>query len=531
LSSEVNVKSIRVLEEQIAEHEMTIIKLKRARNSLLNVSTLPPEILGEIFCQNVILEDTFAGLEEGSHNFLLVCHHWFEVASCTPEIWSFWGNNLQDWAKRHLRYPTAPLDLVLNDGRSGGRSKGGTLDDSLQNSLQDRAARDTIRRLHLIAEDSDLLDSVLSPLGATCEEILSSSVESVVIFDESEDSAIDVSDFFANYRFPKLQRLELVNCTISSWDLVVSRTSALTILTLDFCYPSSSPTMSQLLSILGSNPTLREITLCEYVIPVYDVGKSLRVPLHHLKKLGLTGDSQQVFGLLRHLDHPRIMDNLTINLMECTVEDVSQIIGPYLRDHLRGRGKSHNGLGLYLSSDDDRIEFRVGDVGGIDFAAPGPAPMDEFVGVTIELDPMLPKDILEEVTVDLIAHAPPEEIFYFRAYGNAVATEVISVQFPSLRALHFKEVPLHVAFPKPTPGRDMEIFPSLRHLTLDQVVVGSRDWSPLTTFLARRASSGNRLDTLELIGYHPMQFGTEKSIRRVVREFRMTYGEEFSINE
>ncbi|KAF9782955.1 hypothetical protein BJ322DRAFT_1073586 [Thelephora terrestris] len=114
LSNEIGIGTIRSVEQQIKEHEMAIIRLKRVRNSLLNVSRLPPEILGDIFCRNVTFKGLFGGLGKGSHNFLLVCHHWFEVASCTPDLWSFWGNNLRDWTKLHLRYPTSPVDLVLD---------------------------------------------------------------------------------------------------------------------------------------------------------------------------------------------------------------------------------------------------------------------------------------------------------------------------------------------------------------------------------------------------------------------------------
>ena len=143
----VNIESIRDLERRIERHrdEKTVVHLKRVRNSLLNVSTLPPEILGDIFHRNVILKSAFDGLEKGSYNFLLVCYHWFEVASRTPELWSRWGNNLQDWKKRYRYCPAAPLDLVLD----GMDSAGGPLDDTLQSALQDRAARDTVQRVHL----------------------------------------------------------------------------------------------------------------------------------------------------------------------------------------------------------------------------------------------------------------------------------------------------------------------------------------------------------------------------------------------
>ena len=99
MSGEANIDSIRALDDQIREHEKALAQLRRSRNSLLNVRRLPPEAPGNIFHWNVMLVDDFGGLEKGSHNFLLVCHHWFEVASCSPELWSFWGNTLKDWKR------------------------------------------------------------------------------------------------------------------------------------------------------------------------------------------------------------------------------------------------------------------------------------------------------------------------------------------------------------------------------------------------------------------------------------------------
>ena len=496
---------------------MAIIKLKRARNSLLNVSTLPPEILGDIFRWNVTVVGDMGRLEEGSHNFLFVCHHWFEVASLTPELWSSWGDNLRDWTKRHLRYPTAPLDLVLN----GRQFKGGTLDYSLLNALKHRAARDTIRRVHLVSEDSELLDLIISPLTVNCEEIRSSSMVSFLLLDESEDTSVDISDLFAYHRFPKLQRLELVNCTISSWDLMLSRTSVLTILTLGFSYPSPNPTTPQLLSILDSNPALQEVSLSGYAVP--DDGgntSSSRAALHHLRELELVGDSvQQVFALLHRLDHPRNMDHLTVVLEDCDVTDISEIIGPYLRDYLRHRGRSQNGLGLFLSSD-DHITLHVGDMGGIDFSSMGPAQVDNFMVIDIELNQILPKELQEEVALDFISYAPREEIVYFSTYGDPVPMEEMAIQLPYLKALHFEGTTLHVAFPKPSLDWGGMVFPSLQHISLGQVIARRGDWSPLTTFLARRSSSGNKLDTLEIIGPYNMRVEVEKSIKGMVREFR-----------
>ena len=115
MGPEINIDSILALEKQIEEGIGDVTRLKRARNSLLNISTrVPPEILGHVFRWNVIPKGEFDGLRAGSYNFLLVCHHWFEVASNTPELWTFWGNNLNQWSQRYQRSGTAPLDLVLN---------------------------------------------------------------------------------------------------------------------------------------------------------------------------------------------------------------------------------------------------------------------------------------------------------------------------------------------------------------------------------------------------------------------------------
>ena len=123
MSRETNIELIGLLERRIEEGKGDVIKLKRARNSLLKIACVPPEILGEIFSWTLVRGDPtsgrnshFDGFPEGSFNFLLVCYHWFEVASHTPQLWTFWGNTLEEWRKWHRRHPqVTPLDLVLDN--------------------------------------------------------------------------------------------------------------------------------------------------------------------------------------------------------------------------------------------------------------------------------------------------------------------------------------------------------------------------------------------------------------------------------
>jgi len=503
-----NIDSVRALDKQIMEHEKIVIKLKRARNSLLNISKLPPETLGEVFRWNVTLNSDFDGLEKRSHNFLFVCHHWFEVASHTPELWSFWGTTPRDWARRYPHSGVAPLDLVLGSPGHYGNS----LDAALCKELEDRAAKDAIRRVHLRAEDSEILSSILSLVAAKCEGIRPNGVESFIL-SNWDDTPVDVSDFFSHYRFPNLRHLSLTNCTISPWDILASQTRALT--TLDIGTSSPSPTTSQLLSILVSNPLLRKVKFDAWVIPDDDGGRSsFRVPLHHLKQLELTGDSQDVFRLLHHLDHPKNMEHLVLELYNCSAVEILRHIGPYVRDYLRGRGVSQNGLELYLSLNPD-IKIFVSD-----------APehilrrADAFLVVTAGPDGALSRDAQEKVILDLFAHSPGE-VAHFEADGNPATVGNVHPRFPNFRAVNFDGMSLSAVFPEQ--DRGVGVLISLQHLFLRDLIVDGGDWSPLIDFLAYRVSSGKRLDTLKIYSSPHICPATVEIISSMVGEMMTAY--------
>ena len=68
-------------------------------------------------------------------------------------------------------------------------------------------------------------------------------------------------------------------------------------------------------------------------------------------------------------------------------------------------------------------------------------------------------------------------------------------------------------------GGDREIFPSLQCASFDQMVVDNYDWSPLTTFLARPASSGNQREALETSTSLHMCEDVADGIRSTVQAF------------
>ena len=514
MDCEINVDSIRALEEQIREHESTVIKLKRARNSLLNVSKLPPEILGNIFHWNLTLKGDFGGLDKRSHNFLVVCHHWFEVASCTPELWSFRENTPKDWARWCHLSRTAPLDLVFDcdDERY--------FNTTLRNVLQDRATQDTIRSVHLTSISSSLLDSVIDVLANNSEELRSNSVESFVVRNSGhKPDGVNAFNFFVRRHFPKLRRLDLIDCEIGSWHRLASRTSTLTTLNLDFSLSSLTPTTSQLRALLAYNPALQRVALIKCAIPD-DGASSFRVQLRHLKDLHLEGDLRNIIGLLHQLDHPRNMDNLSLTPCGYDLADISQIVGPYLRDHLQHRDGLQNGLNLSISPlygirHPCKIILRAGSAGGIDFFPPARIDMDAFITITVLLDERPRADVLEGAALDLITYTPQKEVVCIQVHNihDLAATEDTFIQFPNLRTLSFDGISLPTVFPVV----DVKILPSLEHVLLKRIFVGCSDWTPLTTFLAHRASSGKRLDTLVLTNPPSMCPEVMEHIRSTVR--------------
>jgi len=514
MGHETNIESIRALEKQIEDHrdERTIICLKRVRNSLLNISALPPETLGYIFHWNVIPEPTFeAELTKGSYNFLLVCHHWFEVASRTPELWGFWGNNLEDWKKRCLRSQAAPLNLVLG-------SKTGTLDGAVRNALRDHATQDTIRHVRLRSGEPELLSTILSTLITDRERPRTISLESFVLCTEDRIPT-DVSDFFAHQHLPKLRHLALTGCTISSWDYIMSRTTLLTTLVLEKTSPS--PTTSQLLSILASNPHLEELTLSRHMIPS-DGGSesSLQVKLHRLKRLDLAGRPPHLFEFIHHLEYPKRMDDLSIVVCDCSASDIRRTVGPYLQAHLRCHGKSEGGLELFLMHrlvHDTSIILHVGEVST---KTHPPISVPPFASFIMILSEELDEEGLERLELDLITHVPLEEVVSIRSVMYPIIMTDLCPRLPNLAELFLVGVNMSTVFPTPDQGESRTyeaISPSLRHI---YSIRNNHGWSALIGFLSYRASVGNPILSLLVAGSHLSREEVE-SIRRMVGEVRI----------
>ena len=518
MGPEINVNFILALEKQIDEGIGDVIHLKRTRNSLLNISTLvPPEILGHIFRWNVVTPvGDICGLRKGSYNFLLVCHHWFEVGSSTPALWTYWGDTPKQWSQQYRRSETAPVDLRLNSYHN---TDGISFDGPLRDALRDRVARDSIRSVHLKGCDEGLLRSVISSLIVDGEDIRDSSIESLSMGSFN----LGISDFLTRYRFPKLRNLRLsTNSTILSHNHLKLHATSLTTLSLGSS-ADSGLTTSQLFSILTSYPNLQDLTLNGTMIP-HDVdnGSTPRLPLHHLKKLFLIGDYFPIFRLLDRLEYPGTLDSISLALAECEGEGIFELLAPYLQDHIQRDGRFRDRLGIQVLYWTSYISFEVGVVGELNTLKMAPGYHLPSVSFTAAFSDSLPPGLGEELCFDLVELTPREHVVEFTVDLCPHVVRDLLVTMPNIEVLFLKDPVVSDTFLPPDPPSHMKLLPSLRHLVLSHSTLQTHgDWRLLITYLTHQTSGGQAISLGLRRGRLPVPPEVVREIEGLVEEFRI----------
>lgn len=506
MGTEINIDSILDLEKQIEEDLGDVIQLKRTRNSLLNISILvPPELLGRIFRWNVI-PDRYSGVVQGgSYNFLLVCHHWFEVASGTPELWTYWGNTLEEWSRRCRHPGTAPVDLVLHANNYDKKAR--AVDGPLRNALRDRATRGSVRSIRLRGRNTDLLDTIISSLTPDGEGNRCSSIESLTL---ERGTDLDISKFLTRHHFPKLRVLRLsTSARITSWDHLRVQATSLTTLLLGFPETQSCITTSQLFSILALYPNLQDLSLYHAMIPEdVDDESAFQAPLHQLKQLHLVGDCSHVLRLLECLERSGKPESVNLALMGCTKEPVSEFLEPYLRNHIRHDNRFRDRLGVRASSSPAYMSFHVSTLDELNNPTMLPERNNPFVCFAIEFaDPLCEDEGLgDRLCTNLIMVIPREHVVCF---GGNLGPRAMRDQFVTMSNIEYLELEMPEAisallqiFSHLDPLSNTKPLPSLRRLCLHFNPQEGHNWGSLITYLTRQTSGGQAI-SLWLGGERP----------------------------
>lgn len=170
----------------------------------------------------------------------------------------------------------------------------------LQDALKDRAIRDKVREVHITHSGPKLLTSIISSLTPDGEDVREKRIESITLRLEADTVIVTgLLDFFARATLPKLQYLDISGFfQISSWDHLPSLTTRLTTLSLKLEQPAPAQTTSSLISILTSNPNLRELALSKAALPEDNNGSAFRVPLRHLKAISLEGEFPRLWAVM-----------------------------------------------------------------------------------------------------------------------------------------------------------------------------------------------------------------------------------------
>jgi hypothetical protein len=258
------------------------------------------------------------------------------------------------------------------------------------------------------------LTTIVSSLTPEDEGTRHSSIESIVL------AGVDVSDFFARHRFPKLRHLSLSRrFVIWDWDFLKRNTTALINLSLSLNSPISIPSTSQILSLLASNPNIRTLVL--ELLKVKDDsggGSEFRVPLQHLEKLSLKGEFHCVFPILHRLELPERVDHARLDFYNCIPHHVRETIGPYIRDYLQRDPRFEGRLGIFASSTDGCISLQASVI-GVGYHGPDRLPQQgpPYAMFLVTLPAYIPSDEKEKLCTDVLAFLPQESIVYFKTNG------------------------------------------------------------------------------------------------------------------
>ncbi|KAJ7119313.1 hypothetical protein C8R43DRAFT_1112450 [Mycena crocata] len=290
------------LDAEIEWHYAQIALLKAKRNSLAPISSLPNELLCQIFIIHAVETDTLFNLKWTQ--IMHVCHRWHDLAMATQPLWAFIQMGYRpDTISRFFKQ----LDL---SGAAPITLKFEAFEAYYTGSILANSGR--IQGLEAHGEAKEVYELIHS-------------------LPEADFPILSFLDFDPTYKLPKLQEL-----TLDSVALPWRSLRGLTSLRLTSCGDSTSlpHTFDVVLAALGACPHLRTLTLEKCLPPPLTEQAYPTLDLSGLTWISLRDNATTCAVTLNHLRFPSTTSVHVFPYGVRTGPDVSEVLIP-IRKHLR----------------------------------------------------------------------------------------------------------------------------------------------------------------------------------------------------
>ncbi|KAH8976912.1 hypothetical protein EDB86DRAFT_1406896 [Lactarius hatsudake] len=329
----------RAIDAEIKLLEESLRALRRRRNALAPISSLPPELFAAIFSflrlppSGTVLLGGESDPRLSWLNVAHVCHQWREVALNQPFFWSHINfTTLTPAGATEMLVRAKAVPLYLEAWFPRREYWNGPRFSTFQKELQLRVSH--ICQLAICAEPFGLdraLEGLVSP-APTLEylSLLSKRYKNRMLWEPSF-----VPDTIFDGSTPRLSRLELQDCDISWKSLLFRGLRHLIILTLS---ADVRPSLSVWLNALDEMPQLKTLVLhsASPITPTFPFDVERTVTLPSLIHINISASPEDCGLALAHLVLPALtsMCVTAISRLECG-GDVQRML-PYVGRHAHG---------------------------------------------------------------------------------------------------------------------------------------------------------------------------------------------------
>ncbi|KAF9778604.1 hypothetical protein BJ322DRAFT_1091545 [Thelephora terrestris] len=217
---------------------------------------LPPELLGDIFLQNVLQLPAQRGRYYGLFNFLFVCWRWYSVARGSPHLWCHLGNNIHHWPVFVALSKEVDLFVHMYDIYGEYRAPP---DDRLDAMFRDRDFYSRLREFTLDGE-VDVLSYIFPDDNPRPFRLVSLSIERCATPLNLPRLGFPIPKRLVEASFSSLKRLCISACIIDFDQVqIVRQLTHLSLTNLNLPYFEKPVSMKKLLYLLQANPDLQEL--------------------------------------------------------------------------------------------------------------------------------------------------------------------------------------------------------------------------------------------------------------------------------